>query len=189
MSHFAEYRPGRHGTRDATLVVRPALPRDVDGIARVARTRGGQRAGLEDRLTAWVRDDERVVVVACHATEPDGGVGHESDGRPDDEVVGWSSASRIAGHEDAPDGWYVSSLTVDPAWRRRGAGDGLLAAVIAATADRSPLLRSIVNATNRPSLDLHAAHAFVEESRGSSCAGITFRGGEGVLLRRGTLRA
>ncbi len=176
MSHFAEYLPGRHGVRDATLVLRAALPGDVDGIARVARTRGDRLVGLEDRLSAWVRDDERVVVVARRAAETDRGVG--------DEVVGWSSASRMSGHDDAPDGWYVSSLTVDPAWRRRGAGDRLLAAVVAATSVRSPVLRSIVNATNLPSLDLHAAHAFVEEARGSSFAGITFLGGEGVLLRR-----
>lgn len=168
MSHFAEYRPSAHGSRDATLVVRDALPDDVDGIARVARTRGGEHVGLEGRLSAWVDDDERVVVVACH-----------------DEVVGWSSASRLAGHDDAPDGWYVSSLAVDPAWRRRGAGDRLLAAVVAATGSRSPVLRSIVNATNNASIDLHTAHGFVEEARGSSFAGVTFQGGVGVLLRRG----
>lgn len=222
--HFAEYQPGAHGARDATLVVRAARPGDVAGIARVARTRGGEHVGLEGRLDAWVRDDERVVVVACRVAEPgrrahddraDGGQtdGHGTDGDPTDghptdghrtdddrtdghrtdddptggtadEVVGWSSAFRLGGHDDAPDGWYVSSLTVDPAWRRRGAGDRLLAAVIVATETRSAVLRSIVNATNRASLDLHTTHGFVEEARGSSFAGITFQGGAGVLLRR-----
>lgn len=188
MSHFAEYRPGAHGPRDATFAVRAALPGDVDGIARVARTRGGEHVGLEGRLGAWVRDDERVVVVACLDGETGRSVvrraGGEVGADSGDEVIGWSSAFRMAGRDDAPDGWYVSSLTVDPAWRRRGAGDRLLAAAIAATSARGSVLRSIVNATNRASLDLHAAHGFVDEAHGSSFAGVTFEGGAGVLLRR-----
>lgn len=175
MSHFAPYAPDEHGRPDPALVVRPAGPRDVAGIARVARTRGATQVGLEGRLTAWLRSDLHVVVAACR----------------DDEVVGWASARVLGGHDDAPDGWYVSSLTVDPAWRRRGAGDRLLAAVVTAvteatacSSDGPAVLRSIVNATNRPSLDLHARHGFVEEARGGSFAGITFTGGLGVLLVR-----
>jgi L-amino acid N-acyltransferase YncA len=184
VSHFATYAPDEHGRPDPALVVRPAAPQDVAGIARVARTRDATQVGLEGRLTAWLRSDLHVVVAA----------------RRDDEIVGWASARVLGGHADAPDGWYVSSLTVDPAWRRRGAGDRLLAAVIvgvvegvvaaaaaaatAAAEDRAAVLRSIVNATNRPSLDLHARHGFDEEARGASFAGITFTGGEGLLLAR-----
>ncbi|MBT0993725.1 GNAT family N-acetyltransferase [Cellulomonas sp. DKR-3] len=175
MSHFAPYAPDEHGRPDPALVVRPAEPEDVAGVARVARTRGATQVGLEGRLAGWLRSDLHVVLAA----------------RRDDEVVGWASARVLGGHADSPDGWYVSSLTVDPAWRRRGAGDRLLAAVVAAVAarvtaagDRTDALRSIVNATNHPSLDLHAAHGFVEEARGPSFAGVTFTGGVGVLLAR-----
>jgi len=168
VSHFASYAPTAHGTRDPAVEVRDALEDDVPAIAAVARTRGGEHVGLEGRLAGWVRGDEHVVLVATRH----------------DEVIGWASARRLRDRPDAPDGWYVSSLTVAPQHRRRGAGDALLTRLVAHADARESALRSIVNATNAPSLDLHAAHGFVEEGRGPTFAGIEFIGGTGVLLVR-----
>ena len=64
------------------------------------------------RIDAWIRDPGRLVVVADR----------------DAQVVGWAMLAHRVGHDDAPDGWYVSALTVHPDWRRRRIGDRLLTA-------------------------------------------------------------
>jgi phosphinothricin acetyltransferase len=118
------------------------------------------------RLESWIRDPDRLVVVA------------ERDGR----VVGWAMLAHRIGYVDAPDGWYVSALTVHPDWRRRRIGDRLLSELLAWPRASGSVVRSVVNAVNLPSLDLHRRHGFGEVGRAATFAGITFVGGVGVLL-------
>lgn len=166
MSHFAVYEPERHGVPDPAVALRVAQPADVDGILAVAATRGPVR--FADRLGPWVADPERYVVVA----------------QLDGVVVGWGMAAPWSGFDDAPDGLYVSALTVAPAARRRGIGERLLVDLIAWAEPRSAMLGSVINANNGPSLDLHVRHGFREVARSDAFAGITFTGGVGVLLVR-----
>ncbi|RHA37120.1 GNAT family N-acetyltransferase [Cellulomonas rhizosphaerae] len=165
MSRFADYEPDRHGVPDPAVVLRAAVPSDVDGILAVAASRGPVAFG--PRVPAWVVEPDRRVVVAV------------SDG-----VVGWGMAAPWAGFDDVPDGLYVSGLTVAPAARRHGIGERLLLDLIGWAAPRSDMLGSVINATNGPSLDLHLRHGFREVARSDSFAGITFTGGVGVLLVR-----
>lgn len=89
--------------------------------------------------------------------------------------------ARWSGYDDAPDGTYVSALTVHPARWRTGTGSRLLAGLL----DRADGdVRSVVNARNAPSLALHARHGFREAGRAATYAGIEFDGGTGVLLHR-----
>jgi phosphinothricin acetyltransferase len=163
---FAAYRPEVHGVVDITCEVRPATPQDVPGIVAVAATRGAQPADLADRLTTWASDPARVLLVAAD---------------PAGVVVGWTMLARWQGHADAPDGWYVSGLTVDPSRRRTGLGSRLLGALLHAAPAGGPV-RSVINAGNGASIALHERHGFREVARGATFAGITFTGGTGVLL-------
>jgi phosphinothricin acetyltransferase len=134
----------------------------------VAATRGALPDGFAERARAWVADPGRRVVVADRS-----GV-----------VVGWAMLARWSGYDDVPDGLYVSALTVDPAWWRRGIGARLLADLLVWADPADGPVRSVVNARNAPSLALHAAHGFREVRRAPTFARIGFDGGTGVLLRR-----
>ncbi|WP_282948292.1 GNAT family N-acetyltransferase [Cellulomonas endometrii] len=164
MPLFAPDQPHAHGRPDPTVRVRAARPSDVAGIVAVAATRGRPSDDVEDRVAGWVRDHGRLVLVA----------------EREEEVAGWAMLAAWAGFDDAPDGRYVSALTVDPGSRRRGIGSTLLAELRASTGDD---VHSVVNARNRPSLALHARHGFRELRRGRTFAGVDFDGGTGVLLR------
>jgi ribosomal protein S18 acetylase RimI-like enzyme len=208
---FAEHSPDAHGTPAVGVWLRRARPDDVPEIARIVRTRGPQTPGLEDRLRAWTLDDGRHVVVTDDPTggptrrpaerptaPPAQALTAQRTGQPSDAsraappLTGWAMLARWTTHDDAPVGWYVSALTVDPRWRRQGLGDRLLAdlvdraAVLSAgdACGESAALRSVVNVRNGPSLALHARHGFVEVARAASFAGITFDGGTGLLLER-----
>lgn len=193
---FEDYRPDAHGTPDPRLVVRPARAGDAPAMAAVARTRGPQPAELDGRIAAWVSDEVRRVVVAGRDDEGRRAVvaGQDDEvrravvaaGPGPDEVVGWGMAARWTGHEDAPDGWYVGWLVVDPRWRRRGVADRIVADLLTWTAGRSDRLYSVVNARNLASIDLHARHGFREVARAGAFAGIAFTGGVGVLLESRT---
>ncbi|WP_448058426.1 N-acetyltransferase family protein [Cellulomonas hominis] len=167
MPLFADYRPDVRGSVDARVLVRGAVPADVPGIVGVAATRSAPRAGFSGLVGTWVLDDARTVLVA----------------EADRAVVGWAMVDRWSGHDDAPDGWYVSALTVHPGQRRRGIGDRLLAGLMTWAWERTTVLRSVVNAGNLPSVELHRRRGFREAARSATFAGITFEGGTGVLLR------
>ncbi|NTW39868.1 MAG: GNAT family N-acetyltransferase [Cellulomonadaceae bacterium] len=167
MPLFAPYEPAAHGARPSVASSRVATLDDVLGIVEVASSRQQHPADYAGRVEAWVRDPERIVVVTDH----------------DGDIAGWAMVAWWSGHDDSPDGYYVSALTVAPGARRRGMGDQLLADVVRRTWTRASSLHSVINAGNLPSLALHAQHGFVEVRRGPTFAGITFRGGVGALLR------
>ncbi|MBD3781141.1 MAG: GNAT family N-acetyltransferase [Micrococcales bacterium] len=165
MPLFAVAAPDAHGRPDPAVAVRVARAADAGGIALVAATRGPLPDGFAARVAGWSADPARHLLVA------------EREGA----VVGWAMLARWDGHDDVPDGLYVSALTVHPDRRRTGAGTRRLAALLE-HADGD--VRSVVNARNTPSLALHARHGFTEAGRAATYAGIEFEGGTGVLLHR-----
>ena len=166
MPLFEPYSPATRGIEDREVRIRTARPEDAAAVDAIARTRGEVAPDLVVRLDAWIRDRDRLVVVA----------------ERDAQVVGWAMLAHRVGHDDAPDGWYVSALTVHPDWRRRRIGDRLLTELLAWPRASGSAIRSVVNAGNIPSLDLHRRHGFLEVGRAATFAGITFVGGAGVLL-------
>lgn len=164
-------QPDGRPRTDVSVAVRPATDADVAGIVAVAATRGERPAGYLERVAGWVADAERGVLVA-HS--------------PADGVVGWAMVSRWR-HDDVPDGYVISALTVDPGWWRCGIGNGLVGGLLAWTWSRAEHLWSIVNVRNEASLALHRRCGFVEVRRGPGFGGVRFDGvppdqGEGVLL-------
>ncbi|WP_448631750.1 N-acetyltransferase family protein [Cellulomonas soli] len=172
---FAPFAPQVHGSPDPRVLVRAARLEDVPAIVQVAASRGAVADGFEHRLTSAVGDPGRCVLVAH--------VGPT--------VVGWASVSWWSGHDDVPDGYAVSGLTVAPDWRRRYVGDRLLGAVLDWSWERTTVVRSVVNARNTPSVSLHERHGFMQVTRAAQLAGITFEGGTGILMQvdRGQVRA
>lgn len=167
MSDFAAYLPGRHGTRAGTVATRRARPADLPGVLALAGTRVPVPDRYGERLAGRLVDPDWHLRVVP--------------GDRDGAVLGWGAVGPWTGHPDVPDGRYVSALTVAPLARRRGLGLALLTGGLVAGED---VVGSVVNARNRASLDLHGRCGFVEVARGATFAGITFDGGEGVLLRR-----
>ena len=138
MPLFEPCSPATRSAEDREVAIRSARPEDAAAVAAIARTRGEVSPDLVLRLEAWIRDPDRLVLVA------------ERDGL----VVGWAMIARRVGYVDAPDGRYVSALTVHPDWRRRRIGDRLLTELLAWPQAPGAAVRSVVNAGNLPSLDL-----------------------------------
>lgn len=110
------------------------------------------------------------------------------------QLVGYARTDLLApiGPDDpAPAGIYLSGLHVAVEHRRRGVGRlltterlGLLGRAPPPTgADGFGHVRCFVNARNGASIALHRELGFVVEGRAASYLGVTFTGGEGVLLR------
>ena len=167
MLDFATFAPDVRGVLDARVVVREAETSDASAIVRVDATRGQQRPGHSARVLTQINDPATHRVVAVL----------------EGSVVGSCMTMTWSGHADAPDGYYVAGVTVEPAFRRRGIGDRLVAALLTWTWRRTDRAWSVINAQNGPSLALHARRGFAQVAAGSTFAGISFTGGSGVLLR------
>lgn len=172
---FAAYRPGTARERSAPspATIREAATDDLAACAAMIVSRaGGDLDKRWERLAADLGKDDHHLLVAV--------VGHE--------VVGFGQvmpfvAPSGAPIDVAPDGYYLVGLVVAPAWRRRGIGERLTIARMAWVAQRADAVWFFANARNGATLDLHRRLGFVEVSRQFTVPGVTFEGGNGVLLR------
>lgn len=94
-----------------------------------------------------------------------------------------NSCEPTSAEDQAPAGYYLTGLIVQPAWRRDGTGTEL-------TRRRRAWIWSLgqpawffTNARNQASLALHDALGFTEVARAASYLGEPFDGGVGVLMR------
>ncbi len=165
----------KRATRNA--IVRPARRDDIDTLARIAAEREG---GIADTHTASFES------AIAHAETERNSLVLAAD--IDSRVVGFGRA-RYLGARDlpagdpAPDGWYLTGVVVDPAFRRLGAGSVLTAERLRWIAERADTAYYFANSRNHATLALHERFAFVEIARGPTFAGTTFTGGEGILFR------
>ncbi|GAA1984082.1 GNAT family N-acetyltransferase [Kitasatospora viridis] len=167
---FAEYQPepGERAERAKVDIVL-AVAADVLPIARVqSDVRGNTPEYWAERVARRVSAGAGELVVVA---------------RVDGDTAGYGTASLLPEHEDgAPAGWYLSGVTVAHAWRRKGIGRALTEWRMAWLRERDAEVWCFVSARNPASIDLHRALGFTEERRGPSFQGVTFGGGEGVLL-------
>lgn len=169
MSDFVVHEPSAHtATSEAAVDIKTASPADARGLASVMAARGGTAEGHLDPARRLIK---RLPVLLIA----------ESIGA----AVGWCGVQRHSIVPELPPEWLVAGLTVLPEQRRRGIALRLLRDVLDATADAAPgePIFSAINAQNPASVDLHIRLGFVEVARAETFAGITFTGGEGVLLR------
>ena len=83
-----------------------------------------------------------------------------------------------------PSGWYLTGVTVDPAWRRRGIGRAITRERMDWVSERSDRVLYFASAQNRTSIALHEGLGFEEIARGIQAPGTSFTGGVGVLFAR-----
>jgi ribosomal protein S18 acetylase RimI-like enzyme len=160
----------------SSAIVRPGERRDLGScveLALAASAEPATRAGRwQEALAADLDDAGRLLLVA------------ELDG----EVVGYARASAFAPARDAPPdtapaGYYLVGLYVRGDCRRRGIGLELTEARLRWIAERAEEAWFFSNAKNEASIALHALVGFEEVTREFSFPGVTFHGGQGVLLR------
>lgn len=167
----AAYEPTAHGDPLTDVVVRPVRPADLLACGRLAaRREGGTPEVWADRLALGIDHGQVMFVAEAHGVI----VGY---GR-----VAWQTPTACGGR-NAPDGWYLSGVAVDPSVRRQGIGRALTRARCAWVLERADSVYYVVNAANRASQDLHAGLGFTEVTRDFDVPGLTFTGAEGILCR------
>ena len=182
MNDFADHSPRARGGSATSIVIRPASPDDVTRVARLLALRG---TGAEDALAQAPRMIEALPVLLLALAPIGQKVGEEAD---DDRLapVALSGAFVLPGDPGAgrPERWTVSGLVVDPEARRHGIGRALLGAVLDAVAALDPgePVVSVVDADNHASIGLHLAVGFTQTERVEEYAGVTFEGGQGVVM-------
>lgn len=168
---YATYRSAPD-TRPApvTAELSVASAADIDQLAAIQmRVRGGEIGQWAERIARSISGERSVSVVA----------------RVGGEIAGYANAAFLPEHpgDGAPDGYYLTGVTVSPQWRRRGLGRALTRLRMAWVWERDPLVWCFVSARNGSSLGLHAALGFCEVRRAPVLQGVPFEGGTGVLLR------
>lgn len=211
-SDWETYGPGRHGRRLAGVVVRPALPVDCGVLARLSGRSGEESERWAARVleqvpvllvadwpgaagvVGWCGAHARAEVPVAQAVGI--AVGQRGGGAQSTNGVGSASVRQKAPVGTESSGtWLVAGLRVDPTVRRRGVGRALLEAVSREVARRgaavpgageqsSLVLRRVVNTRNTASVALHEACGFSVIRSVTCYAGVTFDGGEGLLLQR-----
>ncbi len=181
MNLFVEYRPREPGAEPTPplegVTIRTAVAGDRAAIAAIKHEREGGdldllHERLNDELAPPQRVGENVVFVA------------EGGGR----VVAFARARYLTPPPDAPEnviprGWYLMGTIVAPTFRRSGVGRALTQTRMDWLRERCVQVHTFVNVQNRASLDLLGQFGFQEVTRDFTAPGVTFQGGEGVLLR------
>lgn len=168
---FAPYAPGpRERRAPVAVAVAEATEDDAPVLAALqARARGGAPREWVGRIRRAIGGELGLVITAKVAGE----------------TVGYASVTFLPAHPEdgASAGYYLTGVTVDPAWRRRGIGRLLTERRMEWVRGRGDAVWCFVSARNRASLDLHRELGFEQVASGASFQGVAFAGGEGWLLR------
>lgn len=154
---------------DAQIQVRKASAHDLDGVLDVQCRAPGRSATerFREQAADAITDQSLLFLVAC--------VG--------ENVIGWAMTTHFAEPDGpAPAGHYLMGVTVDPEWRRKGAGTLLVEARLDWIRERDKVAYFFANARNPGSIALHERWGFREIARGVEFRGVPFDGGEGVLF-------
>jgi ribosomal protein S18 acetylase RimI-like enzyme len=158
------------------LCIRPATIADAEAVGRISAEReSGVAAEHAERFRREVRDASKRGTSQVLVAELDG------------QVVGFGRTryfdeERCGAAGEAPEGWYLAGVVVDPRFRRRGVGSRLTTERLEWIAQRSGSAYYFANALNRVSIALHERFGFAELARGPEFCGVSFTGGEGILF-------
>jgi ribosomal protein S18 acetylase RimI-like enzyme len=171
---FAAYEPGAGRKPSVDVIIREPFASELAECAALVVSRAGGDVDVRrERLARDLAKDDYYMLVAVVGAE----------------IAGFAQVMHFVAQPDppsdiAPDGYYLIALIVASDWRRRGIGDDLTYARIAWVAERADEVFYFANAGNGAILDLHGRLGFAEVSRQFTFPGVTFTGGEGVLLKR-----
>jgi ribosomal protein S18 acetylase RimI-like enzyme len=149
-----------------------AEPADLPGCAALQASHSGRPvADSEDGLRQELTRSDRWLLVAI-ADDTVAGYGRVSDHRPE-----------RPGPAEAPPGYYLGGVVVDPRFRRRGIGLALTRARMELVFTMADEVWYFTNARNAASIAMHGPLGFVEVTRDFTFPGVTFEGGQGILFR------
>ena len=180
---FADYRPREPGTQrglpPADLLIRPAQPPDGDGLASLISQREGHPfAEVQARRVHELSSPpaaDRLLLVAVQGTQ----------------VIAFGRAKQVKSvlftpgepTGPVPEGWYLTGLIVDPAWRRCGLGAGLTRSRLNWIAQRANVAYYFAKSLNLASIDLHRHLGFAQVQYDFHFPGAHFSGGGvGILF-------
>lgn len=169
---FAPFQPDAHGVPLPDVVIRTACRADLPFTAALAaRREGGELAEWAAIHGRQFDDERRALLVAEHRGT----------------VIGYAWLAWLTpvadGGRNAPDGWYLSGVVVDPVFRRRGIGRRLTQARIAWVLERADAAFYVVSRSNRASRTLHAELGFREVTDDFVLPGVVFGNDDGLLCR------
>ena len=171
MAHYASYDPG--ATRQGPpfdAVLRPATHADIEGLTAIDITVVVRTADDWERAIDKALAGERHLLVA----EIAGTIG------------GFAQAHRLDEHpaDHAPAGYYLTGVTVLPAYRRAGLARDLTLARLEWIQERADEAWYFAATENAASIRMHQQLGFTEVGRAPAIHGVAFEAGEGVLFRR-----
>lgn len=153
-------------------LIRAAEVADLPACAALSVSHsGGRVADVERRLREELARPDRWLLVAV----VDGaavGYGRISEHRPAEP-----------GPRDAPAGYHLGGLVIEPARRRQGIGAALTRARMDRVFAMADEVWYFTSATNAGSIAMHARLGFIEVTRDFRFPGVTFTGGQGILFR------
>lgn len=132
---------------------------------------GGRVAEVEGRLRHELSRADRWLLVATGVAAI-AGYGRVSEHRP-----------AQPGPTDAPPGYYLGGVVVDPRYRRRGVGLALTRARMDLAFTMADEVWYFTNARNTASIAMHARLGFTEVTRDFTFPGVSFPGAQGILFR------
>lgn len=170
MPGFAHFDPTAKGlAAPGSAAIRQASHGDLDALAAfklavVTRSRDDWASMIDKSL-----EDDRLLLVA------------DIEG----EIAGFAQAHFLEQHpvDYGPAGFYLTGVTVLSDYRRAGIGRTFTRARLDWIRERASEAWYFANAENRTSIQLHLEFGFEEVQRAQSIHGVTFDGGEGILLR------
>lgn len=170
MPHYASYEPeATRAGEPLAAVLRPARHDDVEGLLAidimvVTRTRADWSDAIDKTLLG-----ERLLMVA------------DIGGR----IGAFAQAHHLREHPDdhAPEGFYLTGVTVLPEFRRAGLARDLTTRRLEWIGQRADDAWYFAAAENAASVRLHDELGFSEVLRAPSIHGVSFGAGEGVLFR------
>jgi ribosomal protein S18 acetylase RimI-like enzyme len=140
----------------APTVVRDATEADLDAtVELIAAHRGGDVDDWRRLFANALHDDKRHFVVAL------------VDGR----VIGFGHTKlverEVSSHDEQtpPPGWYLSGVTVDPDYRRRGVGTALTRVRLDRLRGKTKIVYYAAEPDNLATLELHALLGFSPTGR------------------------
>ena len=170
MPDFAPYDPEARGSgAPIRAVIRPATRDDLDGLATiqlavVTRTRDDWATVVDKSL-----GEDRLLLVA------------EADG----QIAAFAQSHFLEEHptDRGSAGFYLTGVTVVPAYRRSGLGREMTVARLDWIHDRADEAWYFASVDNNASIRLHQEFGFAEVRRAPVLHGVTFDSGEGALFR------
>jgi aminoglycoside 6'-N-acetyltransferase I len=140
----------------ARVIVRDATEADLEAtVALIAAHRGGDVDEWRRLLANALHDDKRHFVLAL-VDERVVGFGHT-------KLVEHDSSSHSEGAP--PPGWYLSGVTVDPDYRRRGVGTALTHVRLDRLRGKTDVVYYAAEPENIATLELHSRFGFSPTGR------------------------